>query len=81
MTDTLKIIEQRQQEAKRVKESGVIDRIQGNDKQRDDELAEIDNFSFNVAWNFEGENKRQAEEKMSNLKEDTGYTIDYSNMK
>lgn len=77
---TLEIIEQRQKEAQQVKDSGVIDRIQGNGKE-DTELADIEGYSENVAWSYEGENKKQAEQKFNSLKEDTGYRIDYSQMK
>ena len=45
-----------------------------------DDITDIDGFSFNVAWSFEGDNKRKAESKMDNLDSESGYKIDYSNL-
>jgi len=60
-----------------VKDSGILD---NKAAKKTDDITDIDGFSFNVAWSFEGDNKRKAESKMDNLDSESGYKIDYSNL-
>jgi len=74
---TLETVKARQKEAQKVKDSGILD---NKAAKKTDDITDIDGFSFNVAWSFEGDNKRKAESKMDNLDSNSGYKIDYSNL-
>lgn len=75
----LETVQQRKQQADKVKASGILDDMHF-DAPTDDGLTEVTGYSANVAWSYEGENKEAAEKKYKALRANTGYAIDYSKM-
>ena len=76
----LETVFERQQEAKDVKESGIL---KTNKDNNDNSLTLIKDYSDNVAWSFPGKNKKEAMQKYENMCSDneSGYQIDYSQIK
>lgn len=69
----LETVFEREQQAKKVKESGIVD---FDDKQSDNKLTTIHSYSENVAWSYE-EDREEAKQRFNSLQKDTGYKINY----